>query len=252
MFKRLKNIENAQKEINNSEYFTSRSWIDSKLDEYEDEDEDEDEDENEENERDLYQGSIVGMKGLKLPDEIESKDEKSQIYLENNLNKIRNIFFNIYDKYQIFFKHIADEEKNSIDYKMLSSKAKGINFYDRYDALYNYLAYLLKISKKDKSFLKDLSKGFKLKKVYAVSKGDINNTEKAYHDLVLNINKTIDDVFYKNAKNEVSEKDKNIFQEAKKLLNLRVKIYKKSFFERENLRSEETIAEGVKLKKTQG
>ena len=44
LFKRLKNIENAQKEINNSEYFTPRSQIDSK---YDDEEEEEDEDENE-------------------------------------------------------------------------------------------------------------------------------------------------------------------------------------------------------------
>ena len=82
------------------------------------------------------------MKVLKLPDEIKSKDEKSQIQLENNLNKIRNNFCNIYDKYQRSFKHIADEEKNSIDCKI--HKAKGINFYDRYDALYNYLDHLLK------------------------------------------------------------------------------------------------------------
>ena len=87
---------------------------------------------------------------------------------------------------------------------------------------------------------KILSKVFKFKKAYAASKGDINNTEKVYDDLVLNINKTIDDVFYKNADNGVSEKDKNIFQEAKKLFNLRVKIYKKLFFERQNLGSEET------------
>ena len=35
------------------------------------------------------------MKCLKLPGEIESKDEKSQTYLENNLNKIENNFPNI-------------------------------------------------------------------------------------------------------------------------------------------------------------
>ena len=56
-------------------------------------------------------------------------------------------------------------------------------------------------------------------------------------------------MFYKNTNNELSEKDKNIFQEAKKLFNLRVKIYKKLFFERKNLRPEETIAEIVKFKK---
>ena len=56
-------------------------------------------------------------------------------------------------------------------------------------------------------------------------------------------------MFYKNTNNELSEKDKNIFQEAKKLFNLRVKIYKKMFFERTNLRPKETIAEIVKFKK---
>ena len=60
-------------------------------------------------------------------------------------------------------------------------------------------------------------------------------------------NKTIDNAFYKNANSELSEKDKNIFQEAKALFNLSVKIYKKLFFER--VRPEETISERVKLKK---
>ena len=36
------------------------------------------------------------MKSLKLPVEIESKDEKSQMYLENNLNKIKNNFSEAY------------------------------------------------------------------------------------------------------------------------------------------------------------
>ena len=43
------------------------------------------------------------MKGLKLPDEIEIKDEKSQMYLENNLNKMKKNFPGIYNKYQRFF-----------------------------------------------------------------------------------------------------------------------------------------------------
>ena len=51
------------------------------------------------------------MEGLKLLAEIESKDEKSQMYLKNNLNKIKNNFLDIYDKYQRFSEHIADEEK---------------------------------------------------------------------------------------------------------------------------------------------
>ena len=42
------------------------------------------------------------MKGLKLPGEIESKDEDSQMYLKSNLDKVKNNFPRIYDKY-IFF-----------------------------------------------------------------------------------------------------------------------------------------------------
>ena len=56
------------------------------------------------------------MKGLKLPGEAESKDEKSQIYLENNLNKIKNNYPDIYYKYQRFFKYIANKGKDDIDY----------------------------------------------------------------------------------------------------------------------------------------
>ena len=53
---------------------------------------DEDEDQNEKTASELYQDGIDDMKGLKLPGEIESKGEKSQMYLENNLNKIKNNF----------------------------------------------------------------------------------------------------------------------------------------------------------------
>ena len=46
------------------------------------------------------------------------------MYLGNNLNKIRNNFHNIYDKYQRLFKHTASNEKKkkkSINYEMLLS-----------------------------------------------------------------------------------------------------------------------------------
>ena len=50
---------------------------------------------------------------------------------------------------------------------MVLSKVKGIDFFDRYDTLYNYLDHLLEpgaeeISKKDQSFLEDLSEVFKI------------------------------------------------------------------------------------------
>ena len=116
--------------------------------------------------------------------------------------------------------------------------------------MYNYLNYFSKLSVEDisiknKWFLEDLSKGFKLKSVYA-TKGE-NNIEKAYEDLVLN-NKKIDDVFYKKVNNEVSDSSKNIFQEANKLFDLRIEIYKKLVLEGENPKFDKSIGETVTLK----
>ena len=84
--------------------------------------------------------------------------------------------------------------------------------------MYSYLSYFSKfsadeISVKNKSFLEDLSKGFKLKSAY-ITEGK-NNIEKAYDDLVLN-NKKNNDVLYKKVNNGLSDSSNNIFQEAKK------------------------------------
>ena len=48
--------------------------------------------------------------------------------------------------------------------------------------------------------------------------------------------------------NELSDSSKNIFQEAKKLFNLRVEIYKKLVLEEENLKFEKSVGDTVKLK----
>ena len=134
LFKRLKNIENAQKGLingnNKPDSARSKLSIPSIFDSISSKSKDEDEDENEKTARELYQDGIEGMKGLKLPDEIEIKDEKSQMYLENNLNKIKNKFHNIYNKYPRFFQYIANKEKENISYELLSNKVDSINFYD--------------------------------------------------------------------------------------------------------------------------
>ena len=57
--------------------------------------------------------------------------------------------------------YIADKEKNSVDYKMLSFKVADINFYYRHGTLYDYLDHSLRsdaveIFKVDKLFLEDL------------------------------------------------------------------------------------------------
>ena len=186
------------------------------------------------------------MEGLILPNETKIKNEKSQMYLENNLNVIKNIFpDDIYNNYQ---RYIANKEKENIDYKILSNKVGDINFYNKYNTLYNYFSELNNVEKtsiKNKSFLGNLSKGFNPQSGYTKKGG--NNIEKTYSDLFLD-NKNIDDVLYKNVKKELNDKNNNIFQEAKKLLGLRVEIYKKLVFEEENLNFEKSIGETVKLK----
>ena len=62
-------------------------------------------------------------------------------------------------------------------------------------------------------------------------------------------NKRIDYIFHKKVNNELSDRNKNIFQEAKNLFNLRVEIYKKLVLEEENLQFEKSIGETIKLKK---
>ena len=133
LFKRLKNIENAQKVLindnNKPDSVRSKSSISSIFDSISSKSKDEDEDENEKTARELYQDGIEGMKGLKLPGEIESKDEKSQMYLENNLNKIKNKFSDIHNKYPRFFQYIANKEKENFNYEIYLNEVDGINFH---------------------------------------------------------------------------------------------------------------------------
>ena len=58
-------------------------------------------------------------------------------------------------------------------------------------------------------------------------------------------NKEIDDVLYKKVNNEHSDRNKNIFQEAKKLFDLRVEIYKKLVIEEKNSKFEKSVGKTV-------
>ena len=54
--------------------------------------------------------------------------------------------------------------------------------------------------------------------------------------------------FIKKAKTELSDRNKNIFQETKKLFDLRIEIYKKLVLEEENLKFEKSLPQTVELK----
>ena len=61
-------------------------------------------------------------------------------------------------------------------------------------------------------------------------------------------NKKVDDVLYKKVNNELSDSSRNIFQEVKKLFDLRAEVYKTLVLEEESLKFEKSIGETVKLK----
>ena len=60
-------------------------------------------------------------------------------------------------------------------------------------------------------------------------------------------NKKINDIFFRKTKKKLDDKNKNIFQEAKKLFDLMVEIYKKLAL-KEDLKFEKSVGETVKLK----
>ena len=127
LFKRLENIENPQGLIsgnnkNKPDSVRSKSSLSSIFGSISSKSKDEDEDANEKTARELYQDGIEGIKGLKLPGEIESKDEKYQMYLENNVNKIKNNFSNIFDKYQRFLSILLIKKKTILTTKYFHLK----------------------------------------------------------------------------------------------------------------------------------
>ena len=60
--------------------------------------------------------------------------------------------------------------------------------------------------------------------------------------------KETDNVLYEKVNNELSDRQKNFFEEAKKLFHLKVEIYKKLVLEVENSKFEKSIGETVKTK----
>ena len=60
-------------------------------------------------------------------------------------------------------------------------------------------------------------------------------------------NKKVDDVLYKKVNNELSDSSRNIFQEVKKLFDLRVEVYKTLVLEEESLKFEK---KNSKIKKS--
>ena len=103
-----------------------------------------------------------------------------------------------------FLKAIASEEKENIDYKLLSrqiliSPKKSFSFFQNHGDLYNFFINALYNESLDcakllqAGFLKDLMNGFKVNKKIEKS----NEAKDLYLILLGNQNKTVNDIFLK-------------------------------------------------------
>ena len=108
LFKRLKNIENAQKGLindnnkNKPDIARIKSSLSCIFDSISSKSKDEDKDENEKLHVNFIKTELRVLKVLNYLAKWKVR-MKYQMYLENNLNKIKNNFLDIYHKYQRFF-----------------------------------------------------------------------------------------------------------------------------------------------------
>ena len=132
-----------------------------------------------------------------------------------------------------FFNYVASEEEN-IDYKLLSrqislTSKKGFSFLYKYDDLHKFWINLLdsinldKVKLQQVEFLKDLMNGFEVYKIIKRPKNELNyKAEDRFLLLLGNPNKNVNDIFL----NTPTDKhNKEIYLQAKILLNLREKVF---------------------------
>ena len=138
-----------------------------------------------------------------------------------------------------FFKGIASEENENIDYSLLSRQIlippkKTFSFLQKYGDLYNFWTNALlgytnsdDIKSQQVESLNDLMNGFAVYKKIEKPKNESNyKAEDLYLILLGNLNKTVNDIFLKTLTDKYNEK---IYLQAKILFNLREKIFKKLF-----------------------
>ena len=185
-------------------------------------------------ERSVYLPDVVNMKGINI---LEPKNETqtSFEYLKNNIEEFFLGYPDIFDSdLKEFFKDIASEEEENIDYILLSRQilipSENIfSFLHKYGDLYNFWINVLDHKSSDKvklqqvEFLKDLMNGFEVYKTIKKPKKELNYKARYLYLLLIgNQNKTVNKIFL----NTPTDKhNKEIFLQAQKLFNLRGKFF---------------------------
>ena len=120
---------------------------------------------------------------------------------------------------KIFFNYIASEEKENIDYNLLSEEiltpsGDTINFLQKYGDLYNFWYSLLyasmnlnDIKLQQVKFLQDLMNGFEVYKIIKKPKNESDyKAEDLYLKLLGDLNKTVNGIFLNKPTDKYNEK----------------------------------------------
>ena len=136
-------------------------------------------------ERSVYLPDVANMKGINIS-EPKNETQTSFGYLKDNTKEIFLGYPNILDSDLTgFFKDIASEEKENIDYKLLTrqilvSPKKIIYFFQEHGTLYIFWIDVLNHKSLDDvklqqiKFLKDLMNGFKVYQAITKPKNKLN------------------------------------------------------------------------------
>ena len=149
------------------------------------------------------------MKGINI---LEPKNETqtSFEYLKNNIEEFFLGYPDIFDSdLKEFFKDIASEEEENIDYRLLlrqilTPPRKTFSFLQKHGDLHNFWIVVLKNKSLDNvkllqaKFLKDLMNGFEVYKKFKKSKKKLDyKAEDLYLLLLANQNRTVNNIFFK-------------------------------------------------------
>ena len=135
-----------------------------------------------------------------------------------------------------YFKDIASEEEENIDYMLLSRQIltpsrKIFSFLQKHGDLYSFWINVLDNKRLDNvkllqlGFLKDMMNGFKVyKRIIKSKKKSDYNAKDLYLFLLANKNRTVNNIFLDTP---LDKHNKEIYLQAQILLNLRGKNFKK-------------------------
>ena len=224
--KRLKNIEKNQN-INNNDW-NKKNKVDSELSSIKSESSKEISIRDDELEWSLYSSDVANIEGI---DMLGSKGETQNSYLKDDLEVFFLGYPEIFDSdLKIFFEDIVSQEKENIDYKLISREVtapskKTFSFLQKHDNLYDFSTNVLENTSLNKvrllqvGSLFDLMNGFNV----CIKVQGANSGKNLYLYLLGNPKRTVYDLFLDTPTDKYN---KEIYLQVQILFSFRENIFK--------------------------